>query len=121
MYKICLTDSTYLPALSSEILHLQEKGILSDLQRKWWKEERKETTCAVASASDNVEALRLVNLGGVFVVLVVGCIVAIFFAFFELFTKSKDVPLNDGVSKYSHAYSLFKGNFIAHCSLLINN
>lgn len=35
-------------AFSSSVLKLQEKGILDELKRKWWKEERKENACDVS-------------------------------------------------------------------------
>jgi len=42
-----ITGSKYLQPFSSAVLKLQEDGILDNLKRKWWKEERKEATCDV--------------------------------------------------------------------------
>ena len=45
--KLLITDSRYRQHFSSAVLRLQEKGVLDDLKRKWWKEERKEAQCEV--------------------------------------------------------------------------
>jgi ABC-type amino acid transport substrate-binding protein len=42
-------NSKYRQAFNSAILQLQEKGVLDDLKRKWWKEERKGAqSCSVS-------------------------------------------------------------------------
>jgi len=42
-------DSPYTGAISAGILRLQEKGILQDLKRKWWKEMHGGGQCLVSS------------------------------------------------------------------------
>ena len=42
--------SPYTKAISDGILQLQEKGVLTKLYNKWWKEERLETPCLVSKA-----------------------------------------------------------------------
>ena len=41
-------DSPYTGAISAGILKLQEKGILQDLKRKWWKEMHGGGQCIVS-------------------------------------------------------------------------
>ncbi|CAG7824227.1 unnamed protein product [Allacma fusca] len=90
--------SKYRQAFSSGILRLQEQGVLDELKRKWWKEQRKENQCPAGGDSDSVKPLRLANVGGVFVVLIGGCIIAAVFAFTEFFWQSRQLAADDGVS-----------------------
>lgn len=40
-------DSPYRNVLSQAILKLQETGVIADLKRKWWKEDRGGGNCMV--------------------------------------------------------------------------
>lgn len=115
------TDSPYRQNFNGGILKLQENGILDKLKRKWWKEERKGTGCAVmllciskiyylfiswniALCFYNFQeeeagsmALGIAHVGGVFVVLVAGCAVAIIFAFIEFFWENRKIASEEGV------------------------
>ncbi|XP_054708737.1 glutamate receptor ionotropic, kainate 2-like isoform X2 [Uloborus diversus] len=85
--------SPYRALISSEILRLQEDGILHMLKEKWWKgagrckdEDKKPT-----SASE----LGLPNVGGVFVVLLAGLGMAAIVAVFEFIWRTKKIPRDE--------------------------
>ncbi|CAG7824228.1 unnamed protein product [Allacma fusca] len=108
-YAIALKKgSRYRQAFSSGILSLQEEGVLDDLKRKWWKEQRKENQCAAGGDGDSVKPLNLKNVGGVFVVLIGGCIMAVGLAFWELYLKSREQASDLGVSVLAVMIKEFK-------------
>lgn len=62
--------------ISLMILDLQEKGVIQLLYNKWWKNP---TTCMREDKNKEgkANALGLENIGGVFVVLLAGLVIAI--------------------------------------------
>ncbi|XP_055535893.1 glutamate receptor ionotropic, kainate 2-like isoform X3 [Wyeomyia smithii] len=77
-------NSAYRSALSEAVLRLQEQGVLTSLKRKWWKEKRGGGACANAMEESGALALEVANVGGVFVLLIVGVVVAMFISFCEM-------------------------------------
>ncbi|KAL1492274.1 hypothetical protein ABEB36_012749 [Hypothenemus hampei] len=77
-------DSFYRNELSTAVIKLQETGILTKLKIKWWKEKTEGGTCSAKSEISEAEALDLKNVGGVFLVLFVGAILAFFGSFIEM-------------------------------------
>ncbi|XP_055852904.1 glutamate receptor ionotropic, kainate 2-like [Episyrphus balteatus] len=69
-------NSPYRDVLSLAILELQEQGVLAKMKTKWWKEKRGGGACAEDDGSSQANELGMPNLGGVFFVLFVGCILA---------------------------------------------
>ncbi|XP_037956612.1 glutamate receptor ionotropic, kainate 2-like [Teleopsis dalmanni] len=69
--------------ISLAILELQEKGDIQMLYNKWWKNT--DETCYRKSNSKQFKAnaLGLDNIGGVFVVLILGILIAVCVAFYE--------------------------------------
>ncbi|CAG7819480.1 unnamed protein product, partial [Allacma fusca] len=93
--------SNYTQLLSSGILKFQEKGILDELKRKWWKDERKENACddeEEEESEGSVKPLTLANVGGVFIVLIVGCIVSMFISCYELIGSAMDLADDNNTS-----------------------
>ncbi|XP_023321584.1 glutamate receptor ionotropic, kainate 2 isoform X2 [Eurytemora carolleeae] len=58
--------------LDSAILKMQENGDFHKLKNKWWKQKRGGGQC-LQSASASVTKLDLANLGGIFLVTLLGC------------------------------------------------
>ncbi|KAF4528160.1 hypothetical protein B566_EDAN016924 [Ephemera danica] len=85
-YGIAMRKNTnYRNAISAAVLKLQEVGKMYALKVKWWKEKRgggqcKDDTAGSGAASE----LGLANVGGVFVVLIVGVAFACVIAMLEL-------------------------------------
>ncbi|PSN42075.1 Glutamate receptor ionotropic [Blattella germanica] len=97
-------NSTYRNVLSTAVLKLQESGKLSKLKTKWWKEERGGGKCSETRSSGNPSSLNLQNVGGVFVVLVAGLIMACLIALLELLchiceiSRREKVPFREELS-----------------------
>lgn len=75
-------------ALSRGILKLQEKGTLHILYERWWKQKRGGGACQT-STSSGASPMALGNVGGVFVVLVLGSFFAFLMSIAELFFKAR--------------------------------
>ncbi|XP_046984816.1 glutamate receptor ionotropic, kainate 2-like isoform X1 [Schistocerca americana] len=91
-------NMTYRNSLSTAVLKLQETGRLQALKNKWWKEERGGGQCVDAEENADVSGLKLENVGGVFVVLMVGVVFAIFVTFFELLWDVGHKSLKEKIS-----------------------
>ncbi|XP_046669515.1 glutamate receptor ionotropic, kainate 2-like [Homalodisca vitripennis] len=77
-------NSWYRGVLSSSIVQLQETGKLRLLYDKWWKEKRGGGSCNDDEPGGDAAELDLNNVGGVFLVLLIGASCACFIAFIEL-------------------------------------
>ncbi|GLG96196.1 Glutamate [NMDA] receptor subunit 1 [Gryllus bimaculatus] len=88
----------YRNALSAAVLKLQESGRLMALKDKWWKEERGGGVCASQDTGGGTAGLQLENVGGVFVVLVAGVILAVFMTLIELIWSVCTTSIKEKVS-----------------------
>ena len=86
-----ILDSRYRNLLSEAILKLQEMGRLHMLKDKWWKQKKGGGQCVddTKKSSSSVTALKLDNVGGVFVVLIGGLSLAFLVAIFEFLCSSR--------------------------------
>ncbi|XP_034139434.1 glutamate receptor ionotropic, kainate 2 isoform X3 [Drosophila guanche] len=75
--------------ISLAILELQEKGDIQLLYDKWWKNTDETCTRRSTSKQSKANALGLESIGGVFVVLIAGILVAVIVAFFEFWFNFK--------------------------------
>ncbi|KAH8272441.1 hypothetical protein KR044_002068, partial [Drosophila immigrans] len=69
--------------ISLAILELQEKGDIQILYDKWWKNTDETCTRKSSNKHSKANALGLDSIGGVFVVLIAGILIAFIVAFFE--------------------------------------
>ncbi|KRZ71104.1 Glutamate receptor ionotropic, kainate 2 [Trichinella papuae] len=75
--------SPYREAISQTILYLQEKTVITELKDKWWK-RRGGGKCDSADGKSSISAeLGLQNVGGVFVVMLLGLGLAVGVTIFE--------------------------------------
>ncbi|CAG2162470.1 unnamed protein product [Oppiella nova] len=81
--------------LSQAILKLQEDGILHQLKERWWKQ--KGGGQCIAKSSSSLAELGLKNLGGVFLVLLGGSIVALLMAFCEFLYKIRKESKDENI------------------------
>lgn len=87
----------YFDDLTAAILLLQEKGTLTALKRKWWKEKYSKN-CQQDKKND-AQTLKLGNVGGVFLVLIAGVVIGCLLMLYEMIsnikntTKDEKVPL----------------------------
>ncbi|XP_050533361.1 glutamate receptor ionotropic, kainate 2-like [Daktulosphaira vitifoliae] len=106
-------NATYRNILSANILSLQEKGKITALKNKWWKEKRGGGSCQDNVQSNEASELSMKNVGGVFIVLCSGVGVAAILACFELFWKLWKTSAKRKVSFKNEFMEEFK--FIAKC------
>merc|ERR1719370_829939 len=81
--------SPYTGEISSAILKLKESGVIHTLKKKWWNEERGGGSCKTGPAAPPSAELGLANVGGVFVVVTAGSVIAVFVACCEFFWKAR--------------------------------
>ncbi len=88
--------SPYTDDISLRILEMQEKGEIQKFYNRWWKGG---STCIRDEKKDSkANALKVENVGGIFVVLVGGVIIAIMVSFFEFIYYAKRNPKHIQVS-----------------------
>ncbi|OAD59458.1 Glutamate receptor, ionotropic kainate 2 [Eufriesea mexicana] len=91
-------NSPYRTPISGAILMLQEKGLLQDLKKKWW-EERGGGLCSKVDQEPTVSSeLGLANVGGVFLVLLIGCCGSFVIAVFEFLWNVRKVAVKEKVT-----------------------
>nr|XP_040563433.1 glutamate receptor ionotropic, kainate 1-like [Lepeophtheirus salmonis] len=87
-YGIALPQGSPLrPHLSSALIKLNEHGIIRRLKNKWWKEQRGGGTCYEEDTTGSVSELNLDNVGGIFMVLIIGLILGSIIAIAEHYYK----------------------------------
>lgn len=90
------SDSPYRSLISDAILQLQEGGILHKLKNRWWSEKKGGGFCGpkdgAQKAAGAASELGLANVGGVFVVLACGSLIAIIICVCEFVWKMKQIP-----------------------------
>ncbi|KAM0731072.1 Glutamate receptor ionotropic, kainate 2 [Formica fusca] len=92
-------NSEYRTLINGVILKLGEKGKLQELKRLWWKEKDGGTcTKDVADKSASTSELGLANVGGVFLVLMCGCVFALIIAIFEFLWNIREVAVREKIT-----------------------
>ncbi|GFT70925.1 PBPe domain-containing protein, partial [Nephila pilipes] len=81
--------SPYTTAFSSVILRLQEDGILHALKERWWTPEGEPCPPEEKKVGKITNELSLVNVGGIFLVLLAGTGSACVLVVIEFITKSR--------------------------------
>jgi len=99
-------DSPYTSAMSAGVLRLQESGILHEIKKKWWKEQRT-GECDKDTASNNAQ-LNLASLGGVFIVLIGGMVLSIIIAIFEFTWKRRKLAVDENESVWAEMWEELK-------------
>ncbi|CAK9294817.1 unnamed protein product [Gordionus sp. m RMFG-2023] len=80
-------NSPYRDPVSNAILKLQEEGVLHKLKDYWWK-EKVEKKCPKEEKKDVANELTMKNVGGIFLLLVVGLIISLITVTFEFVWKT---------------------------------
>lgn len=91
-------DSPYRTPISGAILMLQEKGVLQDLKKKWWVERGGGLCTNVEQEPTSSSELGLANVGGVFLVLLIGTCGSFIIAVFEFLWNVRKVAVKEKVS-----------------------
>ncbi|XP_059097644.1 glutamate receptor ionotropic, kainate 2-like isoform X2 [Tigriopus californicus] len=107
--------SPYKSLIDSAILELQEGGVLHNLKTKWWKQKRGGGACVDGGGGEgSVAELGLPNCAGVFIVTVVGCLIATVQAFVELLVGAKYSSDELGTSWFSEIREELRFAFKCH-------
>nr|CAD7433466.1 unnamed protein product [Timema monikensis] len=87
-------NSPYRSLVSGAVLKLSENGVLGELKNKWWKKNGggKCDLSGEAEGGANNE-LTMANVGGMFVVLVVGCCAAFLVAILEFLWNCRKIAV----------------------------
>ncbi|ERL88363.1 hypothetical protein D910_05750, partial [Dendroctonus ponderosae] len=97
-YGIAMTANFQHRKLFNEaILKMQEMGVLHRLKNKWWRERNGGGKCTEDKtlAEDAAAELTLDNMGGAFVVLGIGMVIAIIFSACEFIWMVKKLAINE--------------------------
>ncbi|XP_076302243.1 glutamate receptor ionotropic, kainate 2-like, partial [Lasioglossum baleicum] len=93
-------NSPYRTPISGAILQLQEKGLLQDLKKKWWQERGGGLCMEVDQEPTMSSELGLANVGGVFLVLLIGCCGSFVIAVFEFLWNVRKVAVKEKVTPW---------------------
>ena len=91
------SGSPWTNIISNAILQMKTFGELPELYQKWWKKEYQKSLTGCETLIDkNVQAneLGLSKLGGVFIIVAVGLILALLIVIIELTWKAKQTSKN---------------------------
>ncbi len=70
------------------VLQLREEGYLDELKTKWWYDRSECGNSGGGSKDSSQSALNLINVAGIFYILIIGLIVAMMVAMCELMYKA---------------------------------
>ncbi|XP_052123911.1 glutamate receptor ionotropic, kainate 2-like [Frankliniella occidentalis] len=93
-------NSPYRSLVSAAVLTLQETGRLAQLKDVWWHQLDDGTKCSSQESAGEVDSsgkLGIGNVGGVFLVLMYGCIAAFFMAIMEFVWNSRLVAIENKI------------------------
>ncbi|KRT86242.1 hypothetical protein AMK59_1339, partial [Oryctes borbonicus] len=92
---LTIPDSPYRTAINEAILRLQESGTLRILKERWWKQMHGGGQCNETehSEADSATELGIDHVGGVFVVLTGGVILAFLVAVFEFLWNVRKISV----------------------------
>nr|XP_033338694.1 glutamate receptor ionotropic, kainate 2-like isoform X2 [Megalopta genalis]XP_033338703.1 glutamate receptor ionotropic, kainate 2-like isoform X2 [Megalopta genalis] len=93
-------NSPYRTPISGAILVLQEKGILQDLKTKWWVKQGGGLCASGDAEATSSSELGLANVGGVFLVLLIGCCGSFVLAIFEFLWNVRKVAVEEKVTPW---------------------
>ena len=85
------------------MLKLQESGELGQLKEHWWKKVEADAGCNAdhgGGGGADADALKMSNVGGVFLVLMCGCGASFVFALCEFAWNVRKVAVEEKVMNY---------------------
>lgn len=92
------TDSPYRTHISQAVLKMQEDGKLHQLKEKWWDEMNpKIVVCDDGGGDEDSAKMGLGNVGGVFLVLGAGLLVAILVGIIDFLWNIRQIAIDERV------------------------
>ncbi|XP_015112728.1 glutamate receptor ionotropic, kainate 2 [Diachasma alloeum] len=99
-------NSPYRTQFSEAILKLQERGVLRQLKEKWWLQGSKQCTANKPEPSSG--ELTMAHVGGVFLVLVFGLVLAFVFAVLECIWNVRKIAVAEKITPLEAFIAEFK-------------
>ncbi|KAL7014448.1 hypothetical protein ACKWTF_015934 [Chironomus riparius] len=90
-------ESPYRKFFSTQILKLQESGVLAKLKEDWWRAPVGEECKPIEVPHDDLD---IGNVGGVFLLLLGGCLVALLIAIIEFSMNVQEVAINEKITHW---------------------
>lgn len=94
------SDSPYRTHISQAVLKLQEEGKLYRLKNKWWKELDGGGSCDSDGPTADAAELGIANVGGVFVILMLGCMSAMVLGIAEFLWNIKTIAIDQKITPW---------------------
>ncbi|XP_019883181.2 glutamate receptor ionotropic, kainate 2 isoform X4 [Camponotus floridanus] len=91
-------NSPYRTPINSAILRLGEKGTLQQLKTRWWREKGGGLCDTDDTETANTGELGMANVGGVFLVLMLGCGASLILAIVEFLWNVRDVAVREKIT-----------------------
>ncbi|XP_047738196.1 glutamate receptor U1 [Hyalella azteca] len=91
-------DSVFLPVFNAEILRMMQSGLFREWQVEYWPKPN-ECTAVKDKDAQGPRPLRLRDLGGHFIVLGLGCSVALVALLLELWYRRRSLPCRPAVEE----------------------
>ncbi|XP_060801386.1 glutamate receptor ionotropic, kainate 2-like [Amyelois transitella] len=91
--------SSYRTAVDNAVLKLAESGKLVELKNRWWKPEVEVCVSVEAGEEGAAAELGIENVGGVFVVLGIGCGIAAAMGFLEFMWHVREVAIEQKMTQ----------------------
>ena len=93
-------NSEYRTPINGAILTLQEKGVLQDLKKKWWVDRGGGLCTKTEQEPSSSGELGIANVGGVFLVLLIGTCGSFIIAVFEFLWNVRKVAVREKVTPW---------------------
>ncbi|XP_071860840.1 glutamate receptor ionotropic, kainate 2 isoform X1 [Bombus fervidus] len=93
-------NSEYRTPINGAILTLQEKGVLQDLKKKWWVDRGGGMCTKTEQEPSSSGELGIANVGGVFLVLLIGTCGSFIIAVFEFLWNVRKVAVREKVTPW---------------------
>ncbi|XP_063226903.1 glutamate receptor ionotropic, kainate 2-like isoform X6 [Bacillus rossius redtenbacheri] len=100
-------NSPYRTFVSEAILKLSETGKIKDIKDKWWL-VKDGTGCSEQKEEENADELTMANVGGVFLVLMVGCCAAFIVAILEMLWNCRKIAVEEKITPWEALLSELK-------------
>jgi len=104
-------NSPYTSQINQAILKLQENGVMHKLKNRWWKERGAKNCKALRNAPKGASPLKVDNVAGAFLVLMIGMGLSVVTAVVEFFWVSRSALANQNTDKMSHLRSEAMSSF----------
>ncbi|KAJ8684082.1 hypothetical protein QAD02_019874 [Eretmocerus hayati] len=101
-------NSPYRTLFSTAILHLQEKGMLQTLKQKWWKDMGGGLCDEESDEPVDSNELSMAHVGGVFLVLIFGCIMSVMLGIIEFLWNARQVAIEEKITPREALINEFK-------------